>query len=652
MSTSMYSRSKQKRNLAALLLAVMLISACYKCYASWLKADLYGQAAKAQAEGHELEAETLYLRARDNTSIRYKNHEIDEALNKLRPATELKRTLASISDKIRAAAAVNDVPTLLKAYESFQSAKADYAGMDDTAQKRFADAEAVYRIDEGLAQSFADVLARLEQSLEKSSTNKTFDNNNSIQYLLQIPAIYYKDEKTKKQQLNDRFKAYDQARMDSLFKTKSFLEVVNETTLIRKFYNANGVQAEWLVPMLETYAQNTLASLLKKNDLSTFISYANKVQETTKELADSRSKINTYIQTSIKAQFTRAEKLVATKKYAESIELYTILNSYKDTSKEIRDTEQRWLEADPVQLLRKAMNTSTDAPFTNVINGKSLWGSKMASVGLTGSSSLAVARLMPDEQLDYVESALSKQISVKSVKLSDSLSSSDQPAIVVEAAAKTRKARYIVFAYDVKSKELRTILDVEGDSFTPDRSRPGVLIVDNPAGEAEGQQAYYEYRGGQYTVVKVKSDVLDITLSELPKQKPGAIVRFQCQIMSLDGNTAIVALGNDYVQLSGNVRFKTGSAVVTGTFVEKNKVTFGQGQSSGKGTGQNKEAGSGVETGTSTGSASGASGNNGKEPGGAATEAQVVTAYKIAVTDLSQGDAASSDNAANRRLQP
>ncbi|UQZ83823.1 hypothetical protein SK3146_03030 [Paenibacillus konkukensis] len=569
MFISMYSRSKHTRNLAGLLLAVMLAAAGYKSYASWSKADLYEQAAKAQEAGHELEAEALFQRASANTAIRYKNEEIDAALNALRPVTELKRTLGSIAGQMHAATQVNDVPTLLQAYESFQQVQTEYASRSEADQKRLAEAEASYRVEEGLAQSFADVKTQLEQSLENGAADKSFDSGNAMQYLLQIPAAYYKDEKTKKQQLNELFKAYDQKRLDALFQTKSFPEVVDETQRLRKFYTAGGVQAEWLLPQFETYAQNALASLLKKNDLTAFISYSKKYQGT-KELTDGRPKLSSYIQASIKTQFTRAQQLAAAKKFAEAIDLYTVLNAYQDTSKEAADTEQRWLEADPAQLLRKATGAKADAVFTNVQSAKGAWGAKLAAVGIAADGELVLARLAADQKLDYASAALGKQLAVQALKLSGPLGGGDQqPAVVIEAASKSRRARYVAVSYEPRSAELKTVLDVEADGFAPDRSRPGTLIVDNPTGEAAGRQAYYEFQGGQYVFAKVKSDVLDIALSELPKQKTGAIIRFQCQIASVDGNTAVVRLGNDVVLLSGNVRFRTGPAVVTGTLLEK-----------------------------------------------------------------------------------
>ncbi|WP_051620671.1 hypothetical protein [Paenibacillus sp. UNC451MF] len=600
MSKSMYQRSIRYLYAASLLLVLMVCLAGFKSYASWMKMDLYAQASKEQAAGHELEAEALFQKARSNTMINYKNHEIDAALDTLRPATELKRGLISIVSEIEAAAQVNDVPTLLRAYDSFQSIKADYTSQDETAQKRFADAEAAYKVEEQLSMAFTHVKAALLKSLETAVSKKAFDNDNAIAYMAQIPAIYYKDEKTKKQELATRLKAYDQARVESVFQKKSFGEAVDEASRIRKFYSANSIQAEWLASIIETNVQNSLAALLKKNDIKTFIDNAQKVLNV-KELADSRTKISTYVQNSLKGQFTKAEQLTSSKKFTEAIELYTVLSSYKDTSKEIRDTELRWLQADPSQLLRKAIDANVK--LTNVVSAKGLWGSQLAAAGIADNQSLVLARLMPDQKISQSAAAIEGKLNIKSITLTDQFTMRGLPVLLVEAESKQRKSRFIV--YEAQSADLHKLFDIEADGLT--QERPGILAVDNVAGEPSGQKTYFEFRDGQYVVSKIKADIAEITLTDLPKQKIGSVVRFLCTIMSVDGDTAVVLLNNDYVLLTGSMKFKPGPATITGTYVDKSKVSVGA--------------------------------------------SQTATAYKISVTSLSSGEAAQSDNT-NRRQQP
>jgi len=600
MSNSMYHRSSRYLYASSLLLVLMVCLAGFKSYASWVKVDLYAQAEKEQAAGHDLEAEALYQKARSNTMINYKNREIDAALEALRPATELKRGLMSIVSDIQSAVPLNDVPTLVKAYDSYQSIKADYSSRDETAQQRFADAEAAYQVEKQLTETFAGVKEGLLKSLQTAVSKKAFDNENTIAYLAQIPAAYFKDEKTKKQELASRLKAYDQARMESVFQKKSFGEAVDEAVRIRKFYTSNSIQAEWLGPLIETNIQNALAAMLKKTDLKAFIDNSQKVLSV-KELADSRTKLSTYVQNAMRGQFTRAEQLVSAKKFAEAIELYTVLNSYKDTSKEIRDAELRWLQADPSQLLRKALDANVK--LTNIASAKGLWGSQLAAAAVADNQSVVLVRLMPDQSINQAAASIDGKLNIKSITLTDQFTMRGLPVLLIEAESKQRKARYII--YEAQSADLRKLLDIEADGLV--QERPGILAAEHAAGEPAGQKTYYEYKDGQYAVSKMKTEAADIALSELPKQKIGSLVRFPCTIVSVDGDTAVVQLNNEYVLLNGSMKFKPGPVTVTGTYVDKSRVSVGS--------------------------------------------SQTATAYKISVTALTSSEPAAAE-AANRRPLP
>lgn len=568
MNRSMYARSKIYRNAAALLLALMLALAAYKVYSSWLKTDLYAKASAEQAAGHLLEAEELYLKAERIAGFDYRSDEIAEALSVLRPVTDLKRKLAAMTEDVSAAAQVNDVPTLVRTYGQFLTLQQEYAGKDDEAKKLFAENEAVYQVEPKLNEAFAASKSELLKSIDTVITKKTVDNDTAIAYLAQIPAVYFKDEKTKKQQLAAKLKAYDQMRLDALSKSKPFGEVLTGAAGIRQFYEANGVQADWLQPLLETYVQNTLAALLRKNDLKTFIADAQTYQSS-KEWFDTKSKVSAYIQSTMRSQFTRAEQLVATRKFDDALELYSQLSAYQNTDKEVQALQQHRLESDPVQLLRSAVHDAA-AKFTSVISAKATASTPFTAAGIVDDT-LVFARLGANQTIEKAETALERKLTVKSLTWSDALSMRKLPVLIVEAASKARKARYI--AYEADGSELKPLLDIEADGFT--QEKPGSLLVENPTGEAAGKQAVFEYQGGQYAFAGVKAGVTDILLTELPKQKLGSPVRFQCSIAAVDGNTATVLLNREIVLLTGSVKLKPGPAVITGTYFDKSRVILG-----------------------------------------------------------------------------
>lgn len=121
---STYHRSIRYRNGAILLLVLMLGLAGYKGYSVWHKTDLYARAAAEQAAGRDVEAENLYMLARDISTFDYKNDEIGAALSALRPVTELKRLFASLASEIAVTnGGSQEQARLLQAYAAYQAKK-------------------------------------------------------------------------------------------------------------------------------------------------------------------------------------------------------------------------------------------------------------------------------------------------------------------------------------------------------------------------------------------------------------------------------------------------------------------------------------------------------------------------------------------------
>ncbi|MFD0679171.1 MULTISPECIES: hypothetical protein [unclassified Paenibacillus] len=566
MSASMYKHSIRSRNAAAMLLAFMLCLAAYKGYNSWMKTKLYAEAATLQAAGNDLEAEETYTRAQNINSIKYKDSETAEALAALRPVTELKRYFGALEADLAAANEANDINLLLKSYESFQTKAAEMAAQDEAANKRFADMVAANKIEERFTEVFTGSKQKLIQSLEADISKKTFDSDNAIIYLQQLPAAFFTDEKTKKQQLNKLLERYDQARLDTLFKNKTYEEVLKDAVRIRKFYDSNGIEAAWLLPKLEAYAQSELAKLLTKNDLPGFISKA-RAYQAYKELGGSSSKVTAYVQTNIRKQFDRAEQLMASRKFTDAIALYNVLDKYQDTQKEVSNAEQLWLESDPLQLLRKT--AGNEAKFTNVVSAKAAGGAKLLAAGILDNKAIVMARFLTDQKIETAQAELDKGLTIKSVQWSEQLGDGkpDTPSLLIEAASKNRKTRYI--AYEVKSTQMRKILDIEADKMDIDRS--GTIVFDNPTGDGAGRKAYYEYRDNKYVFAKTNVDFIDIPLTELTNHK-NEKVRFQVTITSVEDNKAIAQLSNGYITLSGKFKFKTGPATITGTYTGLEEV--------------------------------------------------------------------------------
>ncbi|MCP3774333.1 hypothetical protein NLX71_13605 [Paenibacillus sp. MZ04-78.2] len=620
MSISTYKRSVRYRNAAIAVLVLLLLAAGFKVYAWWKKAELYQQAAAQLAAGNAVEAEELLLKAQKISFVDYKEAEMEQALSALQPVTQAKRLFSSLTDQIASAVAVNDAGSLVKAYESYQSAKSQVAKLDEGSQKRFAETAASYNIDARFAEAFGSVKTALLQNVEGAVAKKKFDTDTAVGFLLQIPAVYYKDEAAKRKALNPLLQKYDQGRLDAIVKSKSLEEMLKEGEGLQKFYKNRGWEAPWVAARLEKAAQDTLAKL-EKNDLGGFLAAA-KIVQSNKELFGNASKLNGYIQTVVNGRLARAEQLIAAKKYAEADELYKTLGAFRDTSKELQALDQRRLESDPAVLLQKA---GIEGALTAATSLKGSNGAQTAAAAVTDKKKLVLVRLFPDQRIEVAEGAVPGDLTaVKAIRPADELSPEGQPVLLLEAASKKRKARYV--AFEAHGAELKPILDLEADKL--ETVRKGVVSADNPvpertekndadknsmentqdkngtevSGLEAGARAVYEYRSGRYVFVKSDKDFADnagrdgnsdvkqdadkketkdaakevksIVANELPKHK-NAKVEFQCDIQSVANNRAIVKFDDLYIVLSGKFKFSTGPAVVTGIYTSTEDLKQG-----------------------------------------------------------------------------
>ncbi|MFS0836882.1 hypothetical protein [Paenibacillus sp. 1P03SA] len=571
---STYHRSIRYRNGAILLLALMLGLAGYKGYSVWHKTDLYARAAAEQAAGRDIEAEDLYMQALGISAFDYKNAEIGAALYALRPVTELKRMFAELASEIAVTnGGTREQARLLQAYETYQAKKKEIGTADESAKKRFGELTDAYKLDEQFTAALAGARKSLTASLQEAGSPAQ-DGETVMSLLLQLPASVYKDEKTKRKDLNTLFQKYDTARLQTVFNQKSFEEALGEIVRIREFYSERKVEAAWVLPKAEAYVQSTLTRLLDANDVPGFLAHA-KTFQNRKELSGSSAKVNAFIQSSWRKQTSKAEQLASAGKFADAIALYKVLGDYKDTGKEIRQTEIRWMAAEPGVLLAKAKD---NVRFVQTAGAKGLWGSEAFAAGVTDRGTLVTARLQADGSVVSTEGGIGEGLAVKAVSLADGLGAGKLPVVMLESQSRTRKARYT--AYEVDASSLNVLLDVEADGYKLQSA--GVLLVRNPAGAGGGAEAVYKLQGRQYALAEVPQqkpdaplEAKDIQPSELPQQQAETVVRLPLSITRTGSGTALVEIDGLYVLLTGNFSWKPGNAVVTGTYAGETKILQG-----------------------------------------------------------------------------
>lgn len=569
MGWTAYHNSSRLRALALLIFAAVLALTGTKLYYTYQKTKQFDQAKAYYDAKQWIAAEDAFTRVRSNHWIGYKEAETAAALEALRPVTDAKRILAEVNSQIRSARGKDALSDLADAYGTYQEQK-KRAAKNETDAAVFAELAASYGIEDKLRQAFADGKADLLKQMQAGIKKKAFEDE-VITALLSIPAEYFGGDAKKKQEAAAELEKYDTARLDAYGAKKEFADVLKEGVRLLGVYSKSKFDAPWILSKLDQYAQNELAKLLPK-DLPAFLANA-KTYENTKELAVPGSKVLAYIRTSVNAQVQKADQLAASGKYAEAIDLYTKLGAYKDLAGSIQTAENKWAEKDPARLLEKAGFGKT---FTQTAGGKDQWNAKLWAAGVQAGRYFFV-RQLADGSLDKKQGSFNTKWSIRSLKVTDSLSlKSGQPALVLEAASSIRKARYL--AFDLAADNALALLDLEADGYTVEKS--GVLLADNPTGLPAGQKGYYEYQSGAYRFTKAKqAAITDIALSDLSRYKDAqdTPIRFVCQIVSVEGTTAACQSNGTYVVLNGaaatgGTGFRTGWATITGTYAGEGQV--------------------------------------------------------------------------------
>jgi hypothetical protein len=564
MLTSTYKNAQWLR-IATFLLSLLLLGlTSYKLYSSLMKMHDYSKAKASAAEKNVIAAEEFYDKASRNSWIQYKNIEIEQALSDLKPVTEIKASLQNINEQNDKALKNNDLKALLDSYASYQTMRKESAAKGGNYSSIFTDMIPHFDMENQFKDAFAESKDKISKDLQAGMKKKLFTDELVISFL-QIPAEFFGTAEQRQAEIQNKLEPYDLARIDLLAKDKKFAEVLTEGVRLHKLYLDLKVQPNWLLPKIEQYAQNQMASSMEKNDIASFVQDAKKYEET-KELAVSGSKVLAYIQSTFNKQIELANQLANDQKYKQAIEAFASLASYQDTGKQIQDIELKWAANEPNHILEKVY---PDQAFSNVINGKDQLGALIYAVGIS-EGKLVLARMFSDMSMDKKDAAIDKNFKAKGIRVAENISVQGAPVLVLEGSSTARKSRYV--AFEVQASGLRKVFDLEADGYQIDR--PGTMVVDNAIGEGAGQKAFYEFRNGAYNFVRIKPDYVDISLADLHNYK-NIKVRFTCSVLAADDNTAVVMYNGEYILLTGSSKLHAGNATVIGTWVSNDEIKKG-----------------------------------------------------------------------------
>ncbi|TBL80977.1 hypothetical protein [Paenibacillus thalictri] len=561
-----YRRSAWYSRIMLILVICAVAITFYKIYMSWIRIQDYNLAASNLASGRLIEAEEHYRSTAANQSLNYKDKETQEALFQLQPVSQIKNILTAIKTEVESANDAKDVSRLLAAFSSYKEKKEKYdSDPEEFTKKVFSQAIDFYKLDKLFSDDISDARKRLIKSIQSKLSKKTFSDDPELQQLLSLYAIYDKDNTKQIDEGVALVDSFEQARLGSILLEKSFEDALIEAARIQKLYQDQGFELAWMPAKIETYAKEQLQQIFEQNNIVEYAAKA-KAFQSNESWVSTSNEVTALIQYHVREWIKQAEQFTASSaNYDKGIELYQQLSALTDTSGRVRDAELRMLENDPGRLFQKAAPGSN---YTIVHNSKGTANSTVSVIGVEGKK-LGLARLLQNGNVHYAVGNI-EDIQPKVVRFEPKLSVQGQPLILIEGSSTNRQFRYA--AYVLEGSALRKIWDVEADRYQIEGS--GILLVDNTTGNGAGQQSYYEFRDGMYGFTRIKPDYAEISLDNLSNYR-NKKVRFNAQILTTDGNTAVIPYNGEYLLLSGPFAFKTGSAMITGKWTSDSEIKKG-----------------------------------------------------------------------------
>ncbi|MEJ8545182.1 SH3 domain-containing protein [Brevibacillus borstelensis] len=500
-----YRKSLWVRNALLVLFIIAAVGVVWKIGFSLYKISLYEKARGYYEENNLLLAEETFSKANAITSIRYGDEAWSRSLSGL---TAIRLELESLAHQAEAAIKERDDERMLAIYDGYHALTSKYVKQQEPQNASFFKAISD-RLS--LAASIDDYFLQAKElakgALENNLAQKRYRDEPFIASLAAIPDEYYGGTDKKKRELTRLFRSYDEAKFEDLTAAGSFAEVTASAANSLRAYKQASIQADWLAALLERYAEEEIRSAIRQDDLAAFVAMAKAYREI-RDVLPSRSGALDQIDRHISSKLRQAERYVDARQYEKAIELYRELNPLEDTSSLIAEAESRWLDNEPVRLLKEKY---PDKAYRFAMSGERLWGSQVYAVGLTEGDDpqLQLAAKMPDGNVLYLEKSVGSGIAPSKLSLSEALGEKEAPLIFLEAEGKERAYLYMGFVVDLSGSALSKIFEIEGEGFAVES--PELIIVDNPTGEGKGEIAFFKLEEKGLVYEGKKDDFLSET---------------------------------------------------------------------------------------------------------------------------------------------
>lgn len=552
------------------LCSIMLVLLSYKGIEISSKISSFKEAERLYAEKDLVGAEAWYLKTRDNLSIIYHEDEVSSRLEELAPITEIKKQL-SYYDK-EGAKAVNkgQFSQLLDIYAKLSQFRNTYYTGDGPYSAYYREISQTIGVSEHFVSYFAQFKEQFYAEMNDNLTNQNYDKESFKWNLLAIPEVFYGDQAKQMSELVAVYEDYDLQKFTFLANQGNYDRLLTEASDNLNAYSSNDIQSPWVASRVEELMETLLRQELESNDYSGFAGHAKKYNAFAAK-ANPKSSLLTYVETQVKKLMKQARNLSRDGAYQESIDLYTALGSYQDTSELISQTRLAWMGAEPSLLLPQL---EEGKQYAHVAGGTKAYNAQIYVAAADEGNRIYFGRMDDQSNIRVLTNTdLTSGNSIQSLSIEKTLSTRQNPVIRVEAESPNRNALYALF--EVSDSSIELILWVEGDGL--EINSDGSLLVDNPYGGAgEGQVSIYERIDSYYQFAGVKKHIRDVTANQIA-QYPNETIRLSLTITQPGVMETLAYAGNDIIVLKGGFDFSEGDAVVTGTFLQYMDVnSFGE----------------------------------------------------------------------------
>lgn len=600
-----FLRALNPRNLLMILCIIVLVLIGVKGFNISRKISAYNQAEQLYAAEKLVEAEDMYQQAFHNHWIHYHEDIISARLQELAPITAMKQQLAEVQTEAAIAVSRFDFDGFMDAYTRLQSIRNTYVGNNNAFEAYYRELSAKYEVSTGIVSGFEQFRQHYDEVMASNLEQDDYSDESFKGNLLRIPDLYYGGSDKKAALLREKFQTYDERKLSRLGAAGQFSNLLAEASNTIAMYKQLDMEAPWVGNAVESIVKTVLEKDAEQHQVQVYITHAKDYIQFAQQ-AELDTRLSAVIDKQINAWMREAAALSADGQYEQAIQLYTVLGGYQDTSAEIEAVNIAWMGAEPLRLLQKA---NANAVFSHVIGGTDRYGAKVYAAATDENNRVYFATWNGgEESVNLISDDLIAQgATINSMAISEVLSTSKRPVLVIESSSEMRLAQFTVV--QVKDNSFNTQLQVDADQL--EVVEQGKLIVHNPniAG-AEGGTATYRLLLGEYRLFKVEkapndNEVLppgdgsdtdidsdhgsvnegpsdpasgagftDITVEELPQHR-NERVRFTSAVVEGGGGVIYGIMGDSYVMLNGNVTADSSTVTVIGTYSSTTDVQMG-----------------------------------------------------------------------------